>query len=169
MYSLPDGRQVWLRPVSPEDQPAIAEAIKTASRRTLLHRFFIPLRGLAPGELRRMLVLNPDREYCLVGELSEAGGSRLIGGARYVRTAVPGQAEMAMTVHDEFQRQGLGRAMLKALVQKARGDGVTSFVADILAENVAMLGLMAQCAPRRKSSLRLGVCRMEFDLAEVAA
>lgn len=167
-FLLPGGRRISFRPVKPEDQALIAESIRTASRRTLLHRFFTPLRVLAPEELRRMLTLDPAREFCIVGELAEAVDQRIICGARYVRLNDPSHAEIAITVHDDFQGQGIGRQLLKLLVERGREDGIRTFVADVLAENVVMLHLLQKLAPQRRSTFSGGVCHVEFDLIDVA-
>lgn len=167
-FALPDGRQIAFRPVAPADEPLIAEAIRTASRRTLLHRFFIPLRGLAPEELRRMLTIDPSREFCLVGEWRDGSHQRLVCGARYVRTDIPTVAEIAITVHDDFQGRGIGRHMLKLLFERGRADGIHTFVADVLAENAPMLHLLRSIAPKRRSIFADGVVHVEFDLADSA-
>jgi acetyltransferase len=165
--SLADGRRIVLRPVRPDDEAMIAEAIRTASPQTLLHRFFTPLRGLAPEELRRLLTLDPAREFCIVGELSEPGQKRIVCGARYVRSADPEKAEIALTVHDDFQRLGIGRRLLTALIRRGQTDGIRTFVADVLATNTPMLRLLQSLVPKRRSTFAGGVSHVEFDLADV--
>jgi len=165
-FVLSDGRRISIRPVAPEDQPLIAEAIRTASRETLLHRFFTPLRSVAPEDLRRMLTLDPAQEFCIVGEYVEDSVRRIICGARYVRLREPTRAEIAITVHDDFQGQGTGHQLLKLLVERGRADGIRTFVADVLAENTAMLHLLQKTAPHRHSTFSGSVCHVEFDLAD---
>jgi len=164
-FQLPSGEQIRFRPVNADDQPMVAEAIRTASRETLLHRFFTPLRGLASEELRRMLTIDPAREACIVGELATG---RIVCGARYVRLTDPLIAEIALTVHDDVQGQGIGGFMLAHLIQIGRSDGIRTFVADVLATNVRMLRLLEKVAPRRRSAFAEGVCHIEFDLADAA-
>lgn len=166
VISLPDGRQIRFRPVAPEDEGMIAEAIRTASPQTLLHRFFTPLRGLAPEDLRRMLTLDPTRDFCVVGELNSGAVQRIVCGARYVRLADRTRAEIAITVHDEFQGRGIGRHLMNTLVKQGREDGIQTFVADVLATNSPMLRLLQTIAPKRKSLFSSGVVHVEFDLAD---
>lgn len=166
IFLLADGRHIAFRPLAPDDETLIAEAIRTSSPRTLLHRFFIPLRGLAPEELHRMLTLNPAREFCLVGEFNKPPVHRIVCGARYVRLRDTDTAEIALTVHDDFQRQGIGRRLMQLLIAQGRADGIRTYIADVLAENTAMLHLLQRVAPRRRSTFSSGVCHVEFDLAE---
>lgn len=152
--------------MTPDDEPLVAEAIRTASRRTLLHRFFIPLRGLAPEELRRMLTIDPAREFCVVGELNLESARRLVCGARYVRLANRDAAEIALTVHDDFQGRGMGRHLMRLLMEQGRTDGIRTFAADVLATNEPMLRLIRSVAPKRRSMFAEGVSHVEFDLAD---
>lgn len=165
---LSDGRRIFIRPVVPSDEPLIAEAIRTSSTRTRLHRFFVPLSGLAPEELRRMLTIDPAREFCVVGEVREQT-VRIVCGARYVRLTDPEKAEIALTVHDEFQGRGIGGVLMKLLIAQGKRDGVKAFVADVLATNDPMLRLLRSVAPKRRSMFAEGVTHVEFDLADTAA
>jgi len=163
---LASGEELQVRPVTPEDESLIAEAFRTASPETLLHRFFTPLLELPPAELKRMLAIDPARETCIVGELSGPGGKRIVCGARYVRLADPSVAEIALTVHDEFQGKGIGTFLLGHLIRLGRADGIRSFAGDVLATNTRMLRLLNKLAPGCRSTFAEGVCHVEFDLAE---
>ena len=119
--------------------------------------------------MKRLLTIDPARETCIVGELATPDGRRIVCGARFVRdTTDPAVAEIALTVHDDFQRRGLGGFLLSHLIEVARRDGIRAFVADVLATNTAMIRLLQKIAHRRRSSYGDGVCRVEFDLADAA-
>ena len=72
--------------------------------------------------------------------MSERGTVRIICGARYVKLR-PGAAEIALTVHDDFQRRGLGAFLLKLLARLAQTEGLRWFEAEVLASNHKMLQL----------------------------
>ena len=110
-----------------------------------------------------MLTIDPAREFCVVGEL-RGPPPRIVCGARYVRLADPAVAEIALTVHDDFQRQGIGRHLLRLLIEQGRRDGFRTFVADVLATNTAMLHLLQIVAPKRRSIYSSGVSHVEWDL-----
>lgn len=162
--TLRDGTTIRFRAVAPDDEEMIADAIRTASRDTLLHRFFIPLRTVPREELRRLLTIDPATGFCLVGEVEQGGVRKLICGARYMRLQESHKAEIALTVHDTVQGQGLGTAMLKKLEEVAREDGISTFVAHVLPTNEAMLRLIRRVAPRRRSRLHAAEVEIEFDL-----
>jgi acetyl coenzyme A synthetase (ADP forming)-like protein len=84
-------------------------------------------------------VLEPDwRERgALLGTLD----GRIVALANWVRLRDPRAAEVAFTVGDEFQGRGIGTRLLEQLAARASGSGVEEFVAEVLHENTAMLGV----------------------------
>ena len=158
---------VRFRHVRPEDEPFIAEAIRTASRETLLHRFFSPMRSVSPGLLRQMLSIDRAKETCIVGAVTESGTVRIICGARYVKLR-PGAAEIALTVHDDFQRRGLGAFLLKLLARLAQTEGIRWFEAEVLASNHKMLQLFKKVAPRSSGHWTGDVYHIVIDVQTVA-
>lgn len=59
--------------------------------------------------------------------------------ARYYRGPEGGLGEMALTIHDEFQGQGLGSGLFKRLCDLARSRGLKGFYGYVLASNFRML------------------------------
>jgi len=143
------GPVVRFRHVRPDDQPLITEAIRTASPETLLHRFFSPIRSVSPGMLRQMLAIDRAQETCIVGVTEENGAARIICGARYVKLPQAGTAEFAVTVHDDYQRRGLGQFLLKLLARLALTEGIRQFEADVMNSNQKMLNLFRKATKRR--------------------
>ena len=122
-----------IRPLTPVDMPAIREMTARCTRDTIYHRFhgFIDL----PTYLGTLLASEQKSvlawwEGCCVGLASLGSGSR-------------GQ-ELAVLVEDAWQRQGAGVAMLEALVDLARGQGFGLLHADVLFEDVFILGVLAR-------------------------
>jgi GNAT superfamily N-acetyltransferase len=165
-WPLANGPVVRFRHVSPDDQPLITEAIRTASRETLLHRFFSPIRSVAPDQLQRMLAIDRTRELCVVGVVEQNGATRIVCGARYVRLPTPGAAEIAFTVHDDFQHRGLGTFLLKLLARLASAEGIRWFEADVMTSNNKMLSLFKKVVPELTRTRRVGdVQHLALDVA----
>jgi RimJ/RimL family protein N-acetyltransferase len=74
----------------------------------------------------------------LVALAEEDGKPPIVGGARYV-VVRSGQAEVAFAVIDEYQGKGIGAAMMRALASIARQTGLRELIAEVLADNSAML------------------------------
>jgi RimJ/RimL family protein N-acetyltransferase len=166
--SLAGGPVIRFRHVCPEDESLITEAIRTASRQTLLHRFFSPIRSVSPDQLRRMLAIDRANEVCIVGVITEHNVTRIICGGRYVRLSKPAAAEIAITVHDEFQYRGLGTFLLRLLARLAVTDGIRTFEADVMSSNRKMSNLFRKLAPNLTAARRMGdVIHFVFNVSEV--
>ncbi len=70
----------------------------------------------------------------------------MLGVARYIRSKADAQvaevAEVAVTVADDWQRRGLGRALLNRLTYRARREGVRRFSALVQGDNPGALRLL---------------------------
>lgn len=166
---LDDGRLVRFRHVRPEDEPLVTEAIRTSSRETLLHRFFSPIRSVSAEQLREMLDIDRAKQTCIVGLITEPDRPRLICGARYVRLERSHTAEIAITVHDEFQHRGLGTFLIQLLARLAMAEGIGWFEAYVMNSNDKMLNLFTKLAPNHVRRREPGdITHLRFETAAVA-
>lgn len=67
-----------------------------------------------------------------------------MGVCRYVTNPDGESCEFAIVIADEWQRKGLGRRMMSALVDVARSRGLREMMGHILAHNHGMLALCAK-------------------------
>ena len=66
----------------------------------------------------------------------------MIGSARYSLAADGESVEFALVVADDWQRHGLGRRLMGALIEVARSKGYRSIFGDVTGNNAKMLRLM---------------------------
>ncbi|MBC8104611.1 MAG: bifunctional acetate--CoA ligase family protein/GNAT family N-acetyltransferase [Cytophagales bacterium] len=148
--SLRDGTAVDVRPIRPEDEPALVAFHQTLSERSVALRYYEPLaldQRVAHERLQRIAFTDYDREIALVA----VAGARLIAVARLSRVrggiAAVGSdqdARFTLLVSDEFQNQGLGTLLLARLVEIAKSEGLRRIHADVLAENLPMQSVCAR-------------------------
>ncbi len=136
--TLNDGRQVDVRAQRPQDREALLAAVERASTETLYHRFFAAKRRFSDQEEHFFLDIDFVSHVALVAEAIESGGPVIVGGCRYVLTA-PGQAEVAFSVIDEYQKKGLGTALMRRIATIGCEAGLEEFVAEVLSDNAPML------------------------------
>jgi acetyltransferase len=139
-----DGTEVSIRPIRPEDEPALVAFHQTLSERSVSLRYYEPLaleQRVAHERLQRIAFTDYDREIALVAMIQD----RLVGVARLSRIrggiATRGgdtDARFTLLVSDEFQNQGIGTMLLERLVQTARSEGLSRIHAEVLAENLPM-------------------------------
>jgi GNAT superfamily N-acetyltransferase len=94
---------------------------------------------------------------------------RLVAVARFVRYHDhPTEAEFAITVHDPYQGQGIGRRLLELLVEAARERGITRLRALIQSDNDPMTRLLRRVLPQARLEDRSdGECTYSADIAVV--
>jgi acetyltransferase len=139
-WVMKDGTAVVIRPIRPEDEPALARFHETLSERTVYQRYLEHLkldRRVAHQRLSRICFIDYDRDMALVAEVVEGGEQRIIGVGRLSRNQ-PTDAEFALLVADAFQGRGLGRELLRRLVEIGRAEGLRRITADISPGNAAM-------------------------------
>ncbi len=138
---LLDGSTMEVRPIRPEDEPALVRFHGTLSERTVYLRYFsaFPLaERVSHRRLARLCFADYDREIALVG-ISAAGEITAV--ARLIRDGTVDGAEFGLVVSDAWQGRGVGRGLLSQLVTVARAEGLRRLDGVVLAENRGMLEL----------------------------
>lgn len=162
--SLRDGRRVIVRPISADDKGLIAWGISQLSRESAYLRFFSGRTKLSAGELRYLTEVDHVDHEALVAVLADQPDV-LVGVARFVRQTDDHEAaEVAVTIGDPFQGQGVGTELLELLMEAARERGVRRFVAIMLAENTGahkLFGSAGKVLEVRRDGAEV---RLVFDL-----
>jgi len=165
---LEDGTKVHIRPIAPEDEPLLHEAVGAMSERSVYFRFFSPLKRLPDALAHRLAVVDYKNRFALLATSHKpTGKERILGVARYDRVVDTDVAEVAVAVVDEFQHRGLGGALLAILARAARDQGIKTFTLIVLPENQQMLGLLRKMGWIHHAKLSGGVYDITFDLPEV--
>jgi GNAT superfamily N-acetyltransferase len=138
LEKLRGGRELEVRAFRPDDREALVAAAEQVGPRSRYLRFFTLKREFTEREKDFFLNVDFDRHVALVGVFEEAGEKSIVGAGRYVVTE-QGKAEVALTVIDKYQGQGIGAALFRHLVIVARGAGLHTLIAEVLPENKPML------------------------------
>jgi ribosomal protein S18 acetylase RimI-like enzyme len=138
--TLRDGCRVEIRALRPDDRADLIAAVSRASDRSLYRRFFGLKRSFTDQEAAFFVNVDFVNHVALIALIDEDGRSVIAGGGRYI-VVQPGQAEIAFVVVDEYQRRGIGRALMRHLTNIARAAGLGTLIAEVLPENTPMLQL----------------------------
>ncbi len=135
--------EVRIRPIKPEDAPLLAQLVSELAPEDARMRFFTPVRSLDPVALARFTQIDYDREMAFV-MFGGDSSMPLLAVSRLASDPDNFRAEFAIVVRSEFHRRGIGRLMMKRLIEYARDRSLSELAGDILAENHAMLALCAE-------------------------
>jgi ribosomal protein S18 acetylase RimI-like enzyme len=169
IVELKDRSKVELRPIVPEDEPLLHEAVAAMSERTMYFRFFSPIKRMSDAMAHRLAVVDYNDRFAIVATTHKPSAvERIVGVARYDRAPQTELAEVAVAVIDEFQRRGLGSMLLAELARVAREHGIRTFQLIVLPENREMLALLRKMGWIHQAKLAGGVYEISFELPELA-
>jgi acetyltransferase len=168
-FTMKDGNTVMVRPIRPEDEPAVVRFHETLSERSVYLRYFHLMnleQRTSHERLTRICFIDYDREMALVAERrNPATGEReILGVGRLMRTHGTTEAEVAVLVSDQSQNLGLGRELLGRLIVVGRDERLTRLTADILPDNRGVMRICEKLGFSLKHSLDDEVVRAEYVL-----
>ncbi|WP_310385177.1 GNAT family protein [Roseateles sp.] len=149
VWSIGRGEQLTLRPILPQDRTALALMVEGLSPASRSNRFHAGIKGLSPAWLSRLTEIDYEQHMAFVVTHRTGGAEEIVAEARYAvddgnLDGLP-SAEFALTVAEPWQRRGLGRRAISALMVVASEHQLAWLHGDVLADNAAMLALMRRC------------------------
>jgi acetyl coenzyme A synthetase (ADP forming)-like protein len=139
---LRDGRTLRLRPPVLADTDAVLDFFRRLDDRSRYLRFH----GIVHIDAQATQgLLDPDWSVrgALIGLLRGVNGDEVVAVASYARLRDPSRAEAAFTVATELQGLGVGTRLVEQLAHAAAREGIETFVAEVMADNTAMLRVFA--------------------------
>ena len=134
VLALADGTRLRLRRLGPDDRDGVAALCARLSPESRYRRFLSPKRELTPRELTRLTDIDHVHHEALAAV--DQRDDSIVGVGRYVHVADrPGVADLAVEVTDELQNMGIGTALARHTVQRARENGFALLTATTLSEN----------------------------------
>ena len=162
---LPDGRILHIRPIRPGDREKLREEFLKLSPASIRDRFFNAKTDLTPGELTYFTEVDFSNHVALVAELETDTGLRPAGIGRFVRRQhQPDHCEAAITVADALHGLGIGKILLRQLINCARELGLRRFDAAVLPQNKRMATLLYRTGLPIKSGIEDGILTYSLSL-----
>jgi acetyltransferase len=168
-WTMKDGGVVNIRPIRPEDEPAMVRFHETLSERSVYLRYFHLLnleQRVTHERLTRICFIDYDREMALVAERRnpETGESEILGVGRMSKIHGTTDGEVAVLISDHYQGRGLGKELLARLLIIGANEKLTRLVADILPDNRDVLRICEKLGFSLKHAPEDQVVHAEFKL-----
>ncbi|ANQ84849.1 GNAT family N-acetyltransferase [Azoarcus olearius] len=138
-WTVPDGVEITIRPIKPEDAELEVEFVRGLSTETKYYRFMNTMRELPPAMVARLTQIDYDREMAFLATIQVDGVEKEIGVCRYAVNPDGESCEFAVVVGDEWQHRGLARKLMGVLIETARSKGLSYMNGVFLANNDRML------------------------------
>ncbi|HEY1563889.1 MAG TPA: GNAT family N-acetyltransferase [Gaiellaceae bacterium] len=157
---LRDGSTLRLRPPAAEDAEALLGFFSGLSEHSLYLRFH-GFPALGPKLVEPVLEPDWHERGALLGSLD----GRIVALANWARLRDPRAAEVAFAVDDGHQGRGIGTRLLEQLAARAADVGIEEFVAEVLHENAAMLGVFRDAGFEVTRAGEAGELEVRFPIA----
>jgi len=142
---LRDGTSVTVRSIRPEDHELLARHFDLLSPDSRYRRFFGLRHAIGAHELDRLTAPEYPHHIALIAVVKDSAGEPLIvGDARCIATDHPGEAELAMSVLDNYQGLGVGSLLVLHLSRCARQAGFERMTTETLASNAPALRMLVR-------------------------
>jgi RimJ/RimL family protein N-acetyltransferase len=164
---LPEGAEVLIRPIRPDDKRLLEEGLERLSAESVQRRFLSPKRSFTSAELRYLTEVDGRNHVAFVAENPRDLERRLIAVGRFVRlVGDPEAAEVAIVVADDWQGRKLGSLVAAKLATEARRVGIGRFTATMAADNRPAHRLTARLTEHlEQHHVGSGVDELVLDLA----
>ncbi len=143
-WQLPDGTDITIRPIRPEDAEIEQEFVRSLSDEAKYFRFMDTIHELSQIQLVRFTQIDYDREMALIAVTEKDGREVQIGVARYATNPDGDSCEFALVVGDDWNHKGIGHKLMAALMEAARHKGLKLMEGEVLGNNRNMLNLTAR-------------------------
>lgn len=161
---LKDGGVVRIRPVHPDDGPALEALHAHLSREAVYFRYFSARRMLPQRQIDAFVFV----DYCdRMGFVIELLDGELIAHGCYCRRAGSDEAEVACEVRDEHWGRGLATLLLGRLVVAARQHGIARLTGLVLPANRRMRDMLRDTVFSKRLDSSSGVIKIVVELRDL--
>jgi RimJ/RimL family protein N-acetyltransferase len=164
------GRVVSTRLLGREDAPLLVDLFSRLSERTRWLRFSKPRSNdeVVWREANRLVQSDSQADTNLVGLVREEGQDRAVALVQVVRVDAT-MAEIAVVVRDDYQNEGLGRAICRLAAQLAITRGVRTLQILTMAENRVVHWLVRSMGVPYTAQVRRGEVTIFVQLTGAGA
>jgi acetyltransferase len=159
-----DGWRVFVRPIRPEDEPAIHELLRHVTPEDLRLRFFAPMKQFTHQFIARLTQLDYARAMAFVA--FDEASNELVGMVRIHSDSIYESGEYAVLLRSDLKGRGLGWALMQLIIEYAKSEGLKVIFGDVLRENRTMLQMCRDLGFEVKADpAEPGICNVKLRLA----
>jgi len=144
LITLKDGRSVFTRPILNSDESLLEGLFERLSPQSRYQRFLATLKSLSEEMLYNFTHVDYESRCAIVAVIEEEGKEAIIAVARYGYDPVEKMTDVAVAVRDDWQQLGLGKQLLKKIIQIGKDHGMSCFSAVADPQNLVIKHIFAE-------------------------
>ena len=162
---LKDGSRILLRPIKREDTERWLAFVNGLSPQTKYLRFHYMPGKMGVEDAIRFCSVDYTNTFAFVAEVLKEQRKDIVAIGRYYRLPNKHSAEIALAIDDAYHGKGIGTKLIEWLATVARDNGITSFEADVLAENEQIMTVFRDYGFQLTGKLEAGVEHVTIPIA----
>jgi len=139
--TLPNRKRLRIRALVRCEEATLRELFAQLSPRTRYLRFLSPLSTVPDAVVRLLACVDYRRQLALVAEHYDGSSAEVVGLGSF-GAIDDDNAEVALVVRDDWQRQHVGTELATRVLQAAERRGFRRFSVHVLSDNVAIRKLL---------------------------
>jgi len=160
--TLKNGSTVFLRPILHSDEHLVIDLFKRLSPDSVYMRFLRHLHSLPEDMVYQFTHINYSSEFALVAIIEEDEKGKIIAIARYTYSPNDNITDLAIAVRDDWQHLGLGKPLLKKIIQIGKEHGIFRFGGMIAPQNRIIRQILLELGYKVNYSMRSGFFQVEI-------
>lgn len=156
-HQFRDGTVLKFRPIKPSDEEKIKRLYYRYSDPGQYYRYFGESRVMPQTKWHEYVNIDYHTTMSIVGLWEGAATSRIVAEARYQVRHDLLRADTSFIVEESFRGKGVASFLLQLLITAARERGIEGFIADILANNRAIMRVFEKSGYPVQAVLKHGV------------
>jgi RimJ/RimL family protein N-acetyltransferase len=162
LLTLKDGREIFLRPIKQTDEQLVIDLFNKLSTNSIYLRFLRHLHDIPQDMLYRFTHIDYINDFAIACVIKEDGKDAIIAVARYVNSPDDNLTELAISVRDDWQHFGIGKSLLKKIVDIGKEHGIYRFGGMIDPHNKIIWQILLELGYKVNSSLISGYYQVEI-------
>ncbi len=148
-WTAKNGTYILFRPIQPEDEPLLVKFHETLSDRSVYMRYMHPMllnERVAHDRLARICHCDYDREITIIAEDHdpETEEPRILGAGRLSKMHGMDEARFSVLVSDLYQGLGVGKELMKQVIEVGKQEKLCRIHAEVTVENQAMQHILKE-------------------------
>jgi len=156
---LKDGWRILVRPMRPDDEPALHDFLQRVTKEDLRLRFFAAMKEFSHPFIARLTQIDYARAMAFIAFDEQT--SEPVGVVRIHSDSIYESGEYAILLRSDLKGRGLGWALMQLIIEYARSEGLKNVEGQVLRENTVMLKMC------RALGFEVGSDRSEPEICKV--
>ncbi|HUT62353.1 MAG TPA: GNAT family N-acetyltransferase [Anaerolineae bacterium] len=166
IFTTPDNNEIRFRVIKPIDEEKLRELFYDLREEDIYYRFMLAMKTLPHSKAQPLVILDYQEKFAIAGYVGTEPDDKFVSVARWFLDRATNMAEVAFTVHPDWQGKGIGSFMLEKLIEVAKEKGISGFTAEVLAVNRKMLNVFYKSDYNIQSHLEEGVYELSIRFGE---